>query len=271
MITNATHNSTTKMSFWFFIISFSLVTLAVVGLVMAQIAAKEQDRIISSELRERKIALKLQDMIDLYPNLLSFFSHSRLLQLWLERTQDLLGEFSQTPTGKDQQAALQELISEWQLDLSSKSEQDWHAKPLRAPETDSELRVIQKICVRLQRLMDNAPTLMSGDERSMLKEWLQVFTLRAELSAYEFQGHFCADQGDRSGAVAYFKHAKDKLLANKLAYEQRTEDIKRLSKAITSVYISHDEEDEGAAPAPYPDLNQPVDDGSEQTGATAAE
>ncbi len=235
------------MSLWFFIISFSLLGLIVAGLIMAQVATKEQDRILQQEHKERKAAYRLQDALDLYPVIKEFIAHERLHMLWLNRCEQLLEEFAKSSLGQQQQPAIKQQLQLWFDHQSTFAEQNWQPKPIRAPENDSELKTINKICHRLRQLLVDPNLLVGPDERSSLTEFLQVFQLKSELAAYDFQGQLCADEGDRSAAVAYFKHAKELVLTSKLSYEGRTQDIKYFSKKITSVYISHEDEASSAS------------------------
>lgn len=121
------------------------------------------------------------------------------------------------------------------------------------PETPTSDRQINIIKRHFGRTMKLIRALMNRSEMSELVGHdhlarLKRNTLLLEVEAYKLQGQRAKDNHDTSSAAAYFKHAKDMLIASDIAFDGKSKQIKTISRMIAGLYSSEfDAEDEGDA------------------------
>lgn len=237
---------------WFVIISMALLLLIVAGLMAAHIAANAQDKILAAQLLERKLRHSAQELLEQYPALQRYCRHPRLQGIWLDELESRLQDLQQQlPEDAELQQALA-LCGELQGNLSTAPQDLLAPEAFSCPQDDQEIQSMHRVLRKISRLLLKQTQLgwVSAAEQQELEHWLAIVSLRTDVAAFELQGQFCLQQDDRSGAVSYFKHAKELLLTSSLSYDQRSDDIKRISKGITGIYVSAD----AYAPA-LPDAN----------------
>lgn len=114
------------------------------------------------------------------------------------------------------------------------------------PASDQQIYLLKKHFIRAQKLVKELhstgkiPTDQADDHATRLSQ----NALLLEVKAYRQQGSQAQAQGETSNAANFFKYAKELLVKSELTFESKTEQIKQVSREISSLYISLPEESE---------------------------
>lgn len=114
------------------------------------------------------------------------------------------------------------------------------------PSSDRQLHLMKRHFGRTMKLIRTRVeqlAMSDSDSRNHL-ERLRRRTLELEADAYKQQGLNARTNGDLSTAAAYYKHAKDMLINSEISYDEKTEQIRKLSRMISGLYTSEFDEPE---------------------------
>lgn len=229
------------MSFFAIIAIIALIALMFGGLYISRLA--HQREIEDSEMREAlRVRRSRQHKVEeLFDTLMSYDRNPELLMhlqsMLIEDAQKLL---ELAPDDKHSQDRLQYYQD---LERTIEALGDNANQPL-TPTTDREILLMKRHFSRTAKLINRRITdgALTEGEADVHLERLRRRTLELEAEAYKLQAVQARENGDLAIAAAYYKHAKDMLINSDIHYQDKTEQIRKLSRLIAGLYTSEFEE-----------------------------
>ncbi|TCS42453.1 hypothetical protein [Reinekea marinisedimentorum] len=236
------------MSFWAFLGVLAILAVMAGALYLSKFAA---DRELALQELNRKARLhhrKIIDLDELIHTLLIYDRNTSLLE-------SMLKEMSATA---EQGIKLKPDSEELRSDLLNIRAIEQEVQVLAAtpkepeiPASDQQIFLVKKHFARalkLVRELHNTGKIDPGAASTHSKR-LSQNALLLEVKAYRHQGAIARSQGEISNAANFFKHAKELLIKSDLTFDEKTEQIKQVSREISDLYVTHPENKQSEAEA----------------------
>lgn len=226
---------------WFFLLTMVLVSLMIVAIWLGRRATERQREQLEMRQRARQLRQRLNEIAEISSAALKYDGDRALLEAitefrihQIEKRLSLLGEQDaegELATAQAFREALPETLESGKRGL---------------PEEEHEINYMKKQLfktIKLMKLMQSKGYITEAEvmEHAMR---LRIRILKAEVNAYIQHGRTLLKEEDRVNAAAYFKHAKEMLVATNLRFPERTSMIKRISRMIWGVYSTQEDEEE---------------------------
>lgn len=227
----------------FAILTFTvLIGLIAGGLYLSRLATVKQmeEQELKARLRQRR--QRLAELEELYSTLMVYDRNPdllRALQAILRRdAETMLNIAPDDPTCQRDMDYYEGLSND--IDQLGELENN--------PETPTSDRQINLIKRHFSRTMKVIRALINRGEITELEGHDHLARLKRnilllEVEAYKLQGVRAKQNGDLSSAAAYFKHAKDMLMATDIVFESKNQNIKTISRMIAGLYSSEFDEE----------------------------
>lgn len=224
-----------------------LIALIFGGLYISRWATLQQmeQQELRSRIRQRRV--RLGEIEELFQTLLIYDRNTHLLetlQLMLvheaQTLIDMAPQETATQRDFDYYQGLSERIAELG-DLTNNPE---------IPLSDRQINLVKRHfgrTVKLLRMMTGRGEISELESVEHIQR-LRRNSLMLEVEAYKQQGLQAKRNADYSSAASYFKHAKDLLAHTELNLDDKNQQIRTISRMISSLYSSeYDEEIEPAS------------------------
>lgn len=228
---------------WFFFFTMLLVVILVAAIWMGRQAAEREREELEQRQQARQFKHRLEEINDVAQALITYDGDNLLLEAigqfrinQVKSRLDILGEAEGDPNGE--LAAAQTFLTELPETLEKQKS--------RLPDEEHELNQMKKLLfkgIKLIKLMQSHGEISDSEALDHAKR-LRIRLLKAEVNAYIQQGRSVLESGERSKAAAYFKHAKEMLVATSLRFPERASMIKRISRMIWGIYSSQEDGEE---------------------------
>lgn len=223
------------MSFWAFIAILAILGIMLGGLYLSKKATEREQEQLDRRREVRNLRTDIIDIDELISTLLLYDKDPDLLQSMLDHMQNILNRGLQLMP--DDEALQQDLT-----DLQSRREmvQKLREQPVEPdiPSSDRQIFLVKKhfnkTIKTLRQLQSNGD--LSELDYSKHQGRLMRQSLMLEVQAYEHHGQEAKKQGEISAAANYFKHAKDLIMHSDLKFDGKTDEIKKISREISSLY-----------------------------------
>lgn len=228
---------------WFFILTVILVSIMVVAVWLGRRATERQRQEMELRQRARLMRQRLEEIDDISSALFKYDGDRALLESvtdfrirQIEKRNAMLGTVDQ-----EAQAEL-EAAETFRNSLPDALENRKRA----LPEEEHEINYMKKLIfkgIKLIKLMQTQGQISAIEVKDHVQR-LRERMVKAEVNAYIQHGRALLKEEDRVNAAAYFKHAKEILVATDIRFPERTAMIKRISKMIWGVYSTQEDEEE---------------------------
>ncbi|MCH8552370.1 MAG: hypothetical protein LAT62_10565 [Natronospirillum sp.] len=245
-----------------------LVSIMVVAVWLGRRATEKQREELELRQRARQMRQRLDEIDDIISALLKYDGDRALLESVAEfRIRQI--EKRNTLMGAVDQEAQAELAAAQSFLKSLPDLLQNHKRAL--PEEEHDLNYMKKLIfkgIKLIKLMQTQGQVSDIEVRDHAQR-LRERMVKAEVNAYIQHGRTLLKEEDRINAAAYFKHAKEILVATNIRFPERTAMIKRISKMIWGVYSTQEDEEEldrelGLTAEDHPDEGQTAEEMIEQ-------
>ncbi|BCE01225.1 hypothetical protein [Marinicellulosiphila megalodicopiae] len=112
------------------------------------------------------------------------------------------------------------------------------------PENDHQISILKRHTGKAITYLKGfiAQGLLNEYEGSEHITRLRRLKVQSEVDAFLLQGNKCEQKYDKITAASYYKHAKELLLSTDVNFDNQTEQIKSISKKISKIFNSEEEE-----------------------------
>jgi len=229
------------VSFIAIIAIIGLIALMFGGLYISRMA--HQREVEDIEMREAlRVRRSRQHKVEeLFDTLMSYDRNPELLM----HLQSMLIEDAQklAELAPEDQHSQERLQYYQDLERTIEALGDNANQPL-TPTSDREILLMKRHFSRTAKLIKRRVSegALTEGEADVHLERLRRRTLELEAETYKMQAVQARESGDLAIAAAYYKHAKDMLINSDIHYEDKTEQIRKLSRLIAGLYTSEFEE-----------------------------
>ncbi|GGX53451.1 hypothetical protein [Saccharospirillum salsuginis] len=235
------------MSWLAILILILLLGLIIGGLYISRMATVKQMEAQELKARLRQRRARLSEVEELFSTLMIYDRNPELLGALKDR---LVQEAEVMVDMAPKDPACQRDLEYYQ-GLANDIDQlgDLQNQP-ETPTSDRQINIIKRHFGRTMKLIRNVMNRGEMNELSGHEHLarLKRNTLMLEVEAYKLQGQRAKENQDTSTAAAYFKHAKDMLIASDIPFDGKSKQIKTISRMITGLYSSEfDPEDDKEA------------------------
>lgn len=141
-------------------------------------------------------------------------------------------------------------------------------KKKKIPKNDRQISQIRRHCSKAIKLLShmvsqNLITRAEADEHS---QKLRMLALQSEVKAYLLQGQVSKAKEDYMMAASYYKHAKELLVSSPLTYEDKTKQIKNISKMIAGLYTTVNQKENTLLDESEEDFSSSLDSHGQKNG-----
>ncbi|WP_157599993.1 hypothetical protein [Saccharospirillum impatiens] len=231
-----------------FAVLFMLLMIALIvgGLYMSRVATQREQEALAIKARLRQLRAQQTQYEELFSTLMIYDRDPDLLYL----IQQNLAEESENllaidPTNQDSQrdVAYYQSLAEDIGSLGDKAHQP------EIPSSDRQINLMKRHFGRAMKWVRtlNARGLISEIDSHEHLARLNRNSLMLEVEAYKRQGLEARDQNDLSAASSFYKHAKDLLIHSDIQINDKSQQIKKISRLISGLYDSTMGEDTSAA------------------------
>ncbi|WP_119395633.1 hypothetical protein [Salinibius halmophilus] len=226
--------------------TFVLLVLVVGGIVIAKVATQEEEQQNAKLSTVRAYHLRLQEMIETFGIIREYCGRQAIASAIVEEMQYVVNLWLNLDA-----EAESENLTYWQQRLEqlreeiANDEDILETEPLHAPESERETAKLRKHVGRTLRMISKLAEQggITGAQANEYKTFLRTLMLRCEVQSFLRIGDNHEAMGDRLKAAAYYKHAKEVLIASELEFEGKSDKIKEIAKQVSGVYQSHREEE----------------------------
>lgn len=230
------------MSFWAFIAILTILGVMFGGLYISKKAADREQELLNRRREVRNLRSDVMDLDELISTLFLYDKDPDLLTSMLDHMHNILNKGLQLLPDDD---SLQQDLNDLNNRRATVQQLREHPEAPDIPVTDRQIFLIKKHFIKtiktlrqLQSLGDLTELDMSNHQGRLTRQSLML-----EVKAYEQHGRNAKKQGEISTAANYYKHAKDLIMHSDLKFHGKTEEIKKISRAISNLYITLDDED----------------------------
>lgn len=226
--------------------TFILLVMVVGGIVVAKIATQEEEQQNAKLSTLRAYHLRLQEMTETLSVIRTYCARQAIALAIIEEMQHVVNLWLNLDANSET-----ENLAFWQQRLETlreeiATEEDvLESTPRIEPESEREIGKLRKHVGRTLRMISKLAEQggITAEQSVEYKTFLRTLMLRSEIESFLRIGDNHNAMGERLKAAAYYKHAKEVLLASELEFEGKTDKIKEISKHISGMYQSHRDEE----------------------------
>jgi hypothetical protein len=219
-------------------IAIIVVMLLIFGAVFAHKTLQNKEANATKRKNSlRKLKMKLLEFDDIVSTLKIYHGHRPILRTitnyQIYEYENILRKF---PEDEDSKLIISELKA-FEATIDEVFNEKF--KP-ELPKNDRQISVFKRSGSKAIKMIRQLTVkgFMSELEFSDYATILKKRMLDSEVKAFIHQGEKAERNEDHMSAAQYFKHAKDLLLATDIAYDEKTQDIKKISRMISGIYSS---------------------------------
>lgn len=230
---------------------YAIVIIVLMLIIFAAVYLHKAIQDKEATLKKRKAALRklkvsLLEIDDVITTLKTYHGYGPLLRVLVNyeiyEYENILRKFPEDEDSKRNILELKEFES---------SIDEVFGKKFKAeiPNNDRQIAVFKRSGLKAIKMLKQIAIkgLISELEFSDYSTNLKTKMLKSEVEAFIRQGRKAENNEDHMSAAQYFKHAKDLLLSSDISYDEKTQDIKRISKMISGIYSTESSDSENKA------------------------
>lgn len=229
------------MSFWGFITLLLLVGIMVGALYIAKKATNKELEMQSRRNRIREIRSEIVDIDELLQTLLLYDRDVNLLYNLVDRMENDINEGLKLIPNSPDLLQEQESLIKIRTKINELS-----SAPLEpeVPSSDRQIFLVKRHFSQTLKLIRDFYQKGDIDEISFRthRNRLMLNAILLEFQAYMRQADEAKEQNNLTMAANFYKHAKDILLKTDAEIPNKNAEIKRVSKKISGLYVTHAED-----------------------------
>ncbi|EAR09628.1 hypothetical protein [Reinekea blandensis] len=231
------------MSFWAFIAVLVIMGIMFGGLYLSKIASNREQEIMERRRAVRNLRTDLIDIDELIGTLQLYDKNPELLDTMVNQMKSILHRGLQLlPDDESLKQDMDGIEARRQMIQKLQEEPE---EP-EVPESDRQIYLIKKHFGRTIKMLRQLQSAGDLNELDMSQHQTRLTrqSLMLEVKAYEQHGRNAKKQGDISSAANFFKHAKDLIMHTDLKFDGKTEEIKKISREISNLYVTLPEDED---------------------------
>lgn len=230
-----------SMSFWGFITLLLLICIMVGALYMAKKATNRELELQKRRNRIREIRSELADIDELLQTLLLYDRDVNLLYNLINRMSNDISEGLKLIPNSPDLLEEKESMLKIQAKINELSESPQEPD---VPSSDRQIFLVKRHFSQTLKLIRDFYQKGDIDENSFRnhRNRLMLNAIMLEFKAYMRQAEDAKAVNDLGMAANFYKHAKDILHKSDVNFPNKNEEIKRVSKEISGLYITHEED-----------------------------
>lgn len=232
------------MSFWAFIAILSILGIMIGALYISKIATMREQELQDKRRRVRNLRTDLIDVDELIGTLQFYDRNPDLLSAMVNHMEQIIRDGLELLPDDD--SLKQDLEKVAQLRVQINELRETPQDPA-IPTTDRQIFLIKKHfgrTIKTLRQLQNSGDLSELDYGNHHARLVRQ-SLMLEVEAYRQHGLNAKRQGELNSAANFFKHAKDLIIHTDLKFPGKSEEIKRVSREISNLYVTMPDEEGG--------------------------